>query len=66
MISVLVSYLKFHYGRAYFEGAKMLAPHGLALIVIGIPLAIVWALLPLIIGLFFVSGVYLTFLWNVL
>lgn len=66
MLRVLISYLKFHYGRAYFEGAKMLAPHGLALLVVGIPLAIVWTLLPLVIGLLFVAGIYLTFLWNVL
>ena len=65
MFSVALSYLKFHYGRAYIEGAKMLRPHGLALFFIGIPLAIIWTLMPLIIASFFISGLYLTFLWNV-
>lgn len=66
MITVLVSYLKFHYGRAYVEGAKMLKGHGLAFVFIGLPLAIVWAFLPLLIGLFLVGGFYLTFIWNAL
>lgn len=66
MFRVLLSYLKFHYGRAYKEGALMLRGHGLAFVFIGIPLAIVWALLPLIAALLFVSGFYFIFLWNAL
>ncbi len=65
MLSVTISYLKFHYGRAYIEGYKYLRPHGLALGYIGIPLAIIWTLIPIVIGLFFISGFYLIFLWNV-
>jgi len=66
MIRVLLSYLKFHYGRAYIEGARMLYPNSIALFLIGVPLAIVWTLLPIVVALLFVSGIYLTFLWNVL
>lgn len=65
MLSVLISYLDFHYGRAYVEGYRFLRPYGLALGVVGIPLAIIWTLLPLIIASFFVSALYLIFIWNV-
>jgi len=66
MFSVLVSYIDFHYGRAYLEGYRLLRPHGLALGFIGIPLAIIWALLPLVIASFFVGGLYLIFIWTAL
>lgn len=66
MFSVLTSYLAFHYGRAYIEGFRFLSGHGLALGIIGIPLAIIWTLLPVIIASFFVGGYYLIFIWNIL
>ncbi len=66
MFSVLISYLKFHYGRAYVEGFRLLRPNGLALGFIGIPLAIVWTAMPLIIAAFFIGGLYLIFIWNVI
>jgi len=66
MFSVLVSYLIFHYGQAYREGYRLLRPHGLAIIVVGIPLAIVWTFIPFIIASFFISGLYLIFVWNTL
>lgn len=64
MLSVVISYLTFHYSRAYVEGYRFLHPRGLALGFVGIPLAIVWTLLPLIIASFFLSGLYLVFIWN--
>ncbi len=66
MFSVLISYLKFHYGRAYIEGYQFLRPNGLALGFIGIPLFIIWTLIPFVITSFFVGGLYLMFIWNVL
>jgi hypothetical protein len=66
MFSVLASYLKYHYGRAYVEGFHYLRPHGLALGVVGIPLAIIWTLLPLVIASLLFSGIYLAFIWSVL
>jgi hypothetical protein len=66
MIRVLVSYLKFHYGRAYIEGFNVLKSDILALGFIGIPLAIVWTLLPFIIASFIISGLYFVFIWNAL
>lgn len=66
MISVMISYLKFHYTTAYKEGVKMLVPHGLALYFIGIPLFIVWTLLPFVTLALLTGGLYLTFAWNVL
>lgn len=65
MFSVVISYLAFHYGRAYIEGFRFLRSHGMAVVVVGIPLAIVWTLLPIVIASFFISGLYLIFLWNV-
>ena len=65
MLSVLLSYLSFHYGRAYGEGYRFLRPYGLALGVVGIPLAIIWTFLPLVIASFFIGGLYLIFVWNV-
>jgi hypothetical protein len=66
MFSVIASYLKFHYTTAYVEGIRMLAPHGIALYIVGIPLFIVWTLLPFVILGFLSAGIYLTFLWNAL
>lgn len=66
MVRVLISYLKFHYGTAFIEGYCFLRQHGLALGFIGIPLAIIWALIPVVIALLFLSGLYFIFLWNVL
>jgi hypothetical protein len=66
MFSVLVSYLKFHYFGAYAEGYRFFFDQGyIALVLVGIPLAILWALLPLVIASFFISGLYFIFLWNV-
>jgi len=65
MLNVLISYLAFHYGRAYVEGWKMFRGHGLARGFIGIPLAIAWAFFPPIILSFFLSGIYLIFIWNI-
>lgn len=66
MLNVLISYIVFHYGRAYVEGYKALRGHGLALGFIGVPLAILWTFLPLVLVSFFLSGLYFIFLWNVL
>lgn len=66
MISVVVSYLRFHYTVAYKEGFRMLSSHGLALFFVGIPLFIIWTLLPLVIFFLLIGGLYLTFLWNTL
>jgi hypothetical protein len=66
MFQVLISYLAFHYGRAYVEGYRYLRPHGLALGFVGIPLAIIWTLIPLVIASLFFSGLYLLFIWNAL
>ena len=61
MFSVLISYLTFHYGRAYVEGYRFLRPYGLAVGFVGIPLAIVWTLVPIIIASFFLGSLYLIF-----
>jgi len=66
MISVIVSYLKFHYITAYKEGFFMLSKHGLALFFVGIPLFIVWTLLPFVVVAMFTGGLYFIFLWNIL
>jgi len=66
MISVVVSYLKFHYITAYKEGFSLLSKHGLALLFVGIPLFIIWTLLPIVLFILFTAGLYLIFLWNII
>ncbi len=69
MFSVIISYLRFHYGTAISEGISILAGEsiveGLGGLIVGIPLLIVWLLLPLVILSLFISGLYFIFLWNV-